>query len=202
MPDEQHIPPLLSGWQTGGMRRKQRGGHNITHDKNIRVLAETLAGDIAQQVTNGNREEAAARVEANLIGMRQGKSGPPAMAASPDAQRILDEQEAPPLSSGWQTAHMRAKERGGKDATHDKNIRVLAGTLAGDIAQQVTNGNREEAAARVEANLIGMRQGKKGPAALAASPDAQRILDKQEASSHTARLHLRRPPDGPSHERP
>lgn len=86
-------PPLAPGWQTGGMRRKAIGGDSTAHDENIRALGEALVEDIAQQHTGGDREEAAALVEAHLVGMRQPAHGRAAMAASPEAQRLLDDPE-------------------------------------------------------------------------------------------------------------
>ena len=188
--DERETPPLLPDWQTGNMRKQEQGGNAAVHDRNMRALGKELTGDIAQ-TTGWDKDEAAALVEHNLVGIRSNKSGPKTVAASPDARRILDERETPPLLPGWQTSGMRMKEQGGDIRTHDRNMRALGKELTGDIAQ-ATGCDKDEAAALVEHNLVGMRQGKNGKPAMAASPDAQRTLDEQDAKSHAARLHRRR----------
>jgi hypothetical protein len=101
------------------------------------------------------------------------------------------------IPKGWKTAYMVDKERNpDKYRDNYKNLRTptinqefaqLAKTLTSEIAEQVTVGDMEEAAAIVEANLVGKRQYTTGPTALAISPDAQRNLIEPEPRPYKPR---------------
>lgn len=182
-------PPLEPDWQTGSKRSSTLGGNRTTHDKAIRKLGEQLTGDIAEQWTSGDTQQAKELTNQFLVGIRQREEGGHAvMAASLDAQRLLAKREQhPPLESGWQTGSMRSSAIGGNHIAHDKAIRKLGEQLTGDIAAQWTNGDIKQAKKLVEPLLVGMRQPKNGPAAMAMNKDVQRIMNEPEESGWVKR---------------
>ena len=72
------------------MREKERKGSRPTHRDRMLELREELIGDIMEQYTGHDREDAEMLTDDHLIGMRQ-TTRKAAWAASPDAQRLLDE---------------------------------------------------------------------------------------------------------------
>src|SRR5437879_2597173 len=84
--------------------------------------------------------------------------------------------ELPPRPEGWRSAAEleRMYPRGRRDI--NRILKVLRQRLINDISHSAGT-NPDDAALVVDTHLIGRKRSRRGRAALAASPDAQRLLD-------------------------
>ncbi len=177
-------------WLTAAQRCDALGGLDIDHLRAFELLRKRLIDEIAEQYTRGDTEYSEALVNDHLIGKRI-DIGKHSLHASPAAQRILDEQlpqQSPaidkqnlhPLPAGWETPSMRLVANGRKRHLNSYRYELedLRDRLIEDVTEKLDGIDRDHAVNLVTNHLIGMYK-HCGRPMLAASPDAQRILNEQ-----------------------
>lgn len=188
------FPGLQDGWKTGKMLSKEGPRSSTKWNAEMEQLRTELIKDIAEGI-GVSMNKASAMVEANLVGMRQPPSGPAALAASPEALRLMSAppKDLPKLDNDWLTGHGFRKARGeGDQKKYIKMMEALARELTEDISNALEI-DEKAAAAIVDKNLVGWRQSNNGKPALAASPDAQPIIDER----YRFREHVKKRGEGP-----
>lgn len=176
------VPPLTTGWRSASRLVAERGGSYAVLRRKLEMLRQVLAEDIINSLAC-TADQAMHLVDDHLLGVRQGKTALPALSASPEAVRIIDQgfvcKTAIPIKPvGWFSARELQRTVNASD-THIRSILLqLRAALVQDVQQSLACSNHR-AEELVSDFLIGLKK-PSGPGAVGvhASPDALRLFDE------------------------
>jgi hypothetical protein len=173
-------PKKPERWRSACDLENEYVGGSTDIKRFLETLRNALIGDV--MVSNQcSLQEATDLVDTHLIGLRKPRRGPEALAASPDAQRLLGltkrTEAGPPKPEGWKTAMELSRSHRAGCVTISLRLERLRARLISDL---VDAGYGETAQALVENHLIGNKKPAYGQVTITASPDAIRLAEEME----------------------
>ena len=173
-------------WKSAIDLKSEFIGGSAAINRRLAALRAALLGDIVE-ATGWSCEDAAAAVDRYLVGFKKPPHGPQAIAASPEAIRLLDlptyETAPAPKPTGWLSAkELNRCFRGGATA-----INLYLKRLWEVLIEDVRKAGQGEAEWLVTTYLVGIKKPPRGPFALAVSPDGMRIVQQDAALERRSR---------------
>ncbi|MFW0777166.1 MAG: hypothetical protein ACN2B6_05560 [Rickettsiales bacterium] len=160
------LPALIQeGWDTPHTYHNKTGISDEVAKRQFENIRDDLAEDIRRQYKDAGQElddtEINELVSHNLIGDRKPRRGPTTIAAGPDVQRILGEEEIPKMEDNWVTPKMMAKKDGGTTKFWREKMQEEAPALA-QIMHETLGVSLADANHMVDETMIGIRIPKTG----------------------------------------